>query len=491
MLHTRLKKIGILLLICCGSFQAIQAQLANNDVIVIDPDTEAILIDVLANDGEYCNNSSVSIEISNNPNFGEATTITESGTIEYIPSNNWGFGVSMDMLTYEIVENGEVLSTAYVFLMGEDNGVLSGEDGENGSDSDWMNEEDIPIDLEMDMCDMLTCVWPGDTDHDGLVNVWDLLSVGVGYDIDGPPRLEDATEFTAQYALDWSFTQNNGTNYKHIDCNGDGEVTIEDVIVIRQNYMTLEGKTDDESDIETEDSEITLSVSILNESIEAGDSINAIIELDGPEELIQNIYGLAFNLTYNEAFVDASTMNIKYNNSFLGEENELLSLFKDLDGKVESAAVRKDHSGVNGSGIACSASFVMEDVLAGKTEDVSLELNFDKVTIIRNDGSEIIVNTTGDAKDVVFSSIKQPILSNKHINLYPNPANDHINVELFDVKTESYELINSVGTVVKKGLNPLNSNNINLNVTDLSTGIYLLRIQAETGILQKRIVIVR
>jgi len=491
MLYTRLKKIGILLTLCFCGFQTTQAQLANNDVIVIDTNTESILIDVLANDSEYCSNSNINIEISNDPNFGQAIT-NVGGTIEYIPSNNWSFGVSMDMLTYEVLENGEVLSTAYVFLMGEEN--IEGEDGqddESGDYSDWVTGEGSALDTEMDMCEMLTCVWPGDTDHDGLVNVWDLLSVGVGYDIDGPPRLENDTEFSAQYALDWVFTQNNGTNYKHIDCNGDGAVTIEDVAVIGQNYVTLEGKTDDETEVETVASEITLSVTILNESIGAGDTINATIALDGPEDLIQNVYGLAFNLTYNKAFVDASTMNIKYNDSFLGEDDELLYLFKDLDGKVESAAVRKNHTGVNGDGIACSASFVMEDVLAGKTDDVSLELNFEKVTLIRNDGSEIIINTTGDAKDVVFSSIKQPILSTEHLNLYPNPAKDHINIELFDVQAESYELINSVGTIVKIGQNPLNTNNINLNVNDLPTGIYLLRIQAETGILQKRIVIVR
>ena len=91
-----------------------------------------------------------------------------------------------------------------------------------------------------DICEFATCVYPGDTNADGAANVYDLLPIGVGYGMEGPPRqinnVELGLDWSAQYSPDWGVETISGQDFKHLDCNGDGEVTNEDAEVIGANY---------------------------------------------------------------------------------------------------------------------------------------------------------------------------------------------------------------------------------------------------------------
>ena len=44
--------------------------------------------------------------------------------------------------------------------------------------------------ISEDPCDQLDCVWPGDTNHDGLANLEDILNIGLNFGATGPPRDE-------------------------------------------------------------------------------------------------------------------------------------------------------------------------------------------------------------------------------------------------------------------------------------------------------------
>ncbi|MGB9770889.1 MAG: T9SS type A sorting domain-containing protein [Candidatus Kapaibacteriota bacterium] len=84
-------------------------------------------------------------------------------------------------------------------------------------------------------------VWPGDANNDGIVNINDVSTVALylGY---GPSkqnfrsfqRLKASTDWFAQIALGWD-----SLAVTYADCDGDGEVTINDMLVIPLNF----GKT--------------------------------------------------------------------------------------------------------------------------------------------------------------------------------------------------------------------------------------------------------
>jgi len=72
-----------------------------------------------------------------------------------------------------------------------------------------------------------------------------------------------------------------------------------------------------------------------------------------------------------------------------------------------------------------------------------------------------------------------------NLSLYPNPATDHINIDIASqYKQQNSEIIiyNSQGTEVYKTDIPNNTETINLNINQLPPGVYFLRLLTDEGI---------
>ncbi|MFQ5448877.1 MAG: hypothetical protein ACE5FF_18280, partial [Saprospiraceae bacterium] len=82
------------------------------------------------------------------------------------------------------------------------------------------------------------CVWPGDADNSGFVRNDDLLYTAVGSANfqTGSPRAVVSYAWLPQEAIPWSDTFQNGANFKHADCNGDGQIDTLDFGLIDYNY---------------------------------------------------------------------------------------------------------------------------------------------------------------------------------------------------------------------------------------------------------------
>ena len=64
------------------------------------------------------------------------------------------------------------------------------------------------------------------------------------------------------------------------------------------------------------------------------------------------------------------------------------------------------------------------------------------------------------------------------IQLYPNPAHDQVNIVLAEnAKSSRYELVDMLGQVIQSGIFRVGLNE--LNVADISSGMYFIRIASE------------
>ena len=85
------------------------------------------------------------------------------------------------------------------------------------------------------------CVWPGDTNADGTVNILDWLAIGLAYDATGTARVDQNIDYNAKVATDFATSFGGDIfpdiNHKHADCNGDGTVNGADTVAIIQNYV--------------------------------------------------------------------------------------------------------------------------------------------------------------------------------------------------------------------------------------------------------------
>ena len=84
------------------------------------------------------------------------------------------------------------------------------------------------------------CIWPGDTNRDGVVNMEDLLPIGVEMGAVGVPRSQNGlSQWLGQAGNDWNGEE--GINLKHIDTNGDSIVTAMDTAAISAFYGNMHG----------------------------------------------------------------------------------------------------------------------------------------------------------------------------------------------------------------------------------------------------------
>jgi PKD repeat protein/C1A family cysteine protease len=77
--------------------------------------------------------------------------------------------------------------------------------------------------------------------------------------------------------------------------------------------------------------------------------------------------------------------------------------------------------------------------------------------------------------------------ANSQFKVYPNPADNFINIELLDKPSDKIEIFNAIGELVYE-LNP-ESNSIKVDVSDFSAGIYLLKIEFDGKIEQQKVII--
>ncbi|OQX77860.1 MAG: hypothetical protein B6D61_06540 [Bacteroidetes bacterium 4484_249] len=85
-----------------------------------------------------------------------------------------------------------------------------------------------------------------------------------------------------------------------------------------------------------------------------------------------------------------------------------------------------------------------------------------------------------------FSTNENIFKANK-IKLFPNPANDYVNIELFSKANISFiEIINLQGRIVKSQRVANNQNTV--DVRDLSKGVYLIRMQTGEGVVMKKFI---
>ena len=124
----------------------------------------------------------------------------------------------------------------------------------------------------------------------------------------------------------------------------------------------------------------------------------------------------------------------------------------------------------------------------------------DGTITVHDDAGNIIYNNDGfefeDSNSFNVSALtsNKNVLDNVTLNVSPNPASDFVNLSVGLDRQETFHvsITNITGqTLLNKNSNTLypGANTVSLNVSDLSNGVYFVKIENETGLLTKRLVI--
>ena len=347
------------------------------------------------------------------------------------------------------------------------------------------------------ICDFNDCVFPGDANKDGTVNIFDALNLGIGYNAVGEVRPNAAIEPNLQAAFDWDLNTLLDLNFKHLDCNGDGLVDAEDFVAIDQNYQRItQNKT-----FETSPSFPEISLKFAADTLYFNPSqtkieILANLSVGNSIMPIDNFYGLAFSFNYNNPLIKSIQTNY-IPNAFFGDTATFFTedKFLENDQQYGFAITKTDQTNVTGEGDIAVVSFILElDILDGRSQVLELDLN--ELTPIDSNGEEIPVSIPSDTTRVVLifdenlSVNTEEHLTDNQFQIYPNPANDFLVIDLakaINLVDNKVEIFNTLGQRV--WMKSLSQHQNNLDISTLITGVYWVKIYTENGVGVQEIVV--
>lgn len=345
-------------------------------------------------------------------------------------------------------------------------------------------------------------VMPGDADGNRRANVYDLLSLGVGYFAGGSPRPNASTEWAPQFAPNWPSAMNSGVNYKHLDCDGNGTVNVFDADAIEQHCTPIDSNKIDAApgapEVWVEFAQDTLVLDPQNPVSFV--EISADVMIGSPTKPAIGLYGLAFALRYPDYFEHNPEVNYD-DNSFFGFTNHLMWLPKDHYSRrqLDLGFVRTNGQTASGYGriakITAKTEFIIIVDITGrsatKVEPVTMRVGGLKA--IDTYGNELELTPRAQL-DTLWVKLMPTATStdtpgSEWITIAPNPAVDHVSVYLGDLVAEEIAAVNMLGQSVYRAQPVPGDRIVRLPVAGWKSGVYSLQIRTASGMIEKRLMV--
>jgi subtilisin family serine protease/ligand-binding sensor domain-containing protein len=244
-----------------------------------------------------------------------------------------------------------------------------------------------------------SCIWPGDVNQDGWVNILDFILLGSVHGLTGPSRPNASLNFHSQPAPDWDSTFTHklaaGLNVKSADVNGDGVIDIyTDYFGILQNAQASYPSPK----ISSTDSIYRLRVKPQQKQIANGDTLILDIYLDdGQGGTIPDLYALVFSLQQN--INPQGEVSTQLDSSVMGTPGiDLLALSLRYSRLIDVAITRTNQQPKNTKGKAgvTKRRMVVVDIDTSKqVKKLFYTINPTQGTMFTKDGTKLPLNTLG------------------------------------------------------------------------------------------------
>jgi hypothetical protein len=325
-------------------------------------------------------------------------------------------------------------------------------------------------------------VWPGDANRDGTVSNADVLELGLQANSTGPARSFTSNAWTGYQASAWSGTLSNGWNKVHADCNGDGVVNASDATAVSLNFSQTHAFRVSAS------AGNDISIVPQQPSANAGEWSVADVMLGDVNNTLAQVYGVAFELNYDNTMIAADSVYIVYTSSFLKSSNQTIDFGKSVfaSGKLFAATVRTDQSNVSGQGKIGELRY---KIRADAPDNASISFSATDAIMI---SSNAVTTPLSEASPVSQTIVNNPsglIMQTKNSGLrcFPNPANDRLRLESSGGHI-AYSIVDITGRAVLTG--EFEENTV-VDISGLRNGAYVLKARSLAGESVTRLVILR
>ncbi len=158
-------------------------------------------------------------------------------------------------------------------------------------------------------------VWPGDVNNNGVVNNVDVLYWGVAHGKTGPARTTISSNWLAHPVSglwNWAFPLE-GLNFLYADCNGNGNVDLQDAEAIKNNYGKTHGSV--RADQLSPTTGTPRARVMHTDWVRSGNIIRVKLRLEDNDASDFKFYGVAFTVSF---YIDGTLGDIEFsgNNTF-------------------------------------------------------------------------------------------------------------------------------------------------------------------------------
>jgi len=291
-------------------------------------------------------------------------------------------------------------------------------------------EESIIISISDTDCSIFDCVFPGDANGDGFADLQDLLHIGMGHGAVGPPRPNSSANWSAQPSFDWDQETADGVNYKHLDCDGNGTISNEDINIVINNYSPMDLDASPLAEGPKARLLFAQDTVYINDTSPETMTLHAVLMLGDNEHPVENLYGVAASLKYDSTVVADQGVLVNYNhNSFLGGAGTVLPYAQNLKslGQVDLGFSRLDGQNTSGYGRLALVEFVIiVDIIGGRSDTESIfEVPVGGIVAVSNDGYPVSFAVDSEPAKVVFlndsSTSLEDAAQEKQVRVFPNP----------------------------------------------------------------------
>lgn len=441
-----LSSILFLMILICLSEKAAAQPNAQNDLFNVLRNTCSSYLDVTAND----NLDSIvlpQLQIISQPSNGTASL--NGNYLSYCPQP--GF-LGTDQFQYAIGDTTSAnIATVYVNVLPPNNKIYA-----------------------------------GDADQNGTVEHFDVLAIGLTYGTRGPSR-----DSLTDNGLAWQPIPFINTDPGAADCNGDGIVDSADVVVVENFYLdtfpVLKPYAVDTSVCDASGIPFFIE-SFSGDSLFDGDTLIVSIRL-GESAVINEAYGIAFTLEFDNRFVGGNQVQFSTNNSWLIQNETPLFFKKEFQqtGEIEIALSKTNHNPAFGGGEIMRSILPIDDNIDGVAVAPGwhdLKLNLVKVRLISE--YDIVRDVCVEQSNIKVNKTLTGIASTSkgEVQVYPNPSIRKISITGNDL--QKIEITDVTGKMIFQ--TAAKGNRIELE-TDLAQGVYFITIHTRDSVSTKKLFI--
>jgi hypothetical protein len=335
------------------------------------------------------------------------------------------------------------------------------------------------------------CVFPGDANRDGVVDMWDLMTVGSMIGQNGAARTNANLSWMPTSATNWQQTLANGVNAKNADLNGDGIISALDTAAIAANYGKVNSIIAERT---AEATPVELQVVTTSNSAAQGDMVEITVSVGSVYAPVVNAQGLTYSVGYDADMVQENTLSVEYLlSSWFSRYDAYVAMSKLVNrGRIETGIARSQNRGVSGQGEVSKIRAIIIDDATG------FHIGDNPVLHVRI-GDAYLMDAQGRKLQVKGKDIAIPIKKAKQdaplvesdLLMFPNPSSDFMSFYLNGVNNiESLRVLDMMGKEVNRQTG-INGKQATVYFDNYTPGMYIAEVMTEKGKIIKKIQVVK